>query len=315
MGKTKSLLSFTGGYPAFLESDYARRVSALTRTGIIETLPGLGRPGVIGIDGAEYSLPALDQVLSLFATNADFLRGKVSQGFDRLELVPMAAPASRLMSRMQDAIVAHGAEGKIFRTGQTASGPSIPVRVNKEKIVWIWETLREAFTANELVYFPKRYVPIDHGGKTKLEALHDPRICAVPGWSIALTESASIMPAQGQGASIGGRKQIETGLSPNEYLRLLKEPGYEGETGKTLEDFITGFTTRLDECDEVSNDVDDNNAAWCLAHYLKISYADLVPTGRWHRSVGRVRLDMHRSNNKRCTKSFGAPTVVRLGLN
>ena len=76
---------------------------------------------------------------------------------------------------------------------------------------------------------------------------------------------------------------------------------------------MTMFLTRLDTTHEVSNDVADNNALWCLAHYVKIPYAECVPTGRWHRSVGRMRLDMHRTNNKQCTKSWGGSTVVRLG--
>jgi len=38
-----------------------------------------------------------------------------------------------------------------------------------------------------------------------------------------------------------------------------------------------------------------SNALWCPGQYMKILYAELVPTGRWHRDVGRVRLDMHRT--------------------
>jgi hypothetical protein len=50
----------------------------------------------------------------------------------------------------------------------------------------------------------------------------------------------------------------------------------------------------------------------CLGQYTKISYAEVVPTGRWHRDVGRVRLDMHRTGNKHCKKSWGVSTTVRL---
>ena len=80
---------------------------------------------------------------------------------------------------------------------------------------------------------------------------------------------------------------------------------YLGETGKTLEDFLTKFLTRLETTNEISNDVNDNNALWCLGQYLKVPYAELVPTGRWIRNVGRARLDMHRTGNKLCTKSWG----------
>ena len=32
---------------------------------------------------------------------------------------------------------------------------------------------------------------------------------------------------------------------------------------------------------QVSNDVDDSNALWCLGQYVKVTHGDLVPTGRW----------------------------------
>lgn len=106
---------------------------------------------------------------------------------------------------------------------------------------------------------------------------------------------------------------MEIGFSPNEYLQTLRSEPYQGESGKTLEDFVSGFLTRLETTNEISNNVFDNNGLWCLAHYLKISCADLVPTANWFRSVGRLRLGMHRTNNQKCTRSFGTSTVVRLG--
>jgi len=40
---------------------------------------------------------------------------------------------------------------------------------------------------------------------------------------------------------LGDRKQLEIGLSPNEYLHTLQDQAYQGETGRTLEDFIIKF--------------------------------------------------------------------------
>ena len=109
-----------------------------------------------------------------------------------------------------------------------------------------------------------------------------------------------------------GRKQLESGLSPREYLGILGTHPYNGETGRTLEDFISGFIVRLENADEVSNDGDDLNALWCLGQYYKLPYAEVVPVGRWVRGVGRVRLDSHRTGNKKCTRIAGASTTVRL---
>src|SRR6266566_4455020 len=181
-----------------VEREYVRCVTALNRTGILTPLPKSENIGVIGIDGKEYPIPTQEQVVTLFAYNRELVGREVPQGFDRLELTPMAMPTPLLLDRMKAALLKHAAEGTI-----------------------------------------------------------------------------------------------------NEYLQILQ-----------MEDFLTKFLTHLETTNEVSNDVDDNNAIWCLAQYLKVSYAELVPTGRWYRSVGRARLDMHRTNNKLCTKSWGGSSTV-----
>ena len=300
-----------------VESEYARCVTALNRTGILVHLPESGSAGVTGIDGREYPLPAREEVAALFDHNRDLVEQKVPQGFDRLELTPMAMPVPLLIDTLSEAVLRHAGDRTIFRTRRSPADPLIPVLVNSEKIVWIWETLRQAFDTDRLVYFPQedpghRKGEAEYQGQTKSEAINNKNICAIPGWSVGLIESTPIMPGPGEGTTRAGRKQLEIGLSPREYLRALQEPAYAGETGTTLEDFITQFLTRLETTNEVSNDISDNNALWCLGQYMKISYAEVVPAGRWHRPVGRVRLDMHRTGNKRCTWNVGAATVVRL---
>jgi len=118
------------------------------------------------------------------------------------------------------------------------------------------------------------------------------------------------MPQQGQGKTVGGRRQLETGSSPRDYLRALQTQVYEGETGRTLEDFITRFLTHLETTNEVSNDRYDDNALWCLGQYLKVKYAEPVLTGWWGRNFERARLDMHRSGNR--LGSWGGPSTLRL---
>jgi hypothetical protein len=294
-----------------VEREYARCVAALNRTGILTLLPESESFGVIGVDEKEYPIPTQEQVIELFAHNRELVDRKVPQGFDRLELTPMAMPTSLLIDHMRAAILKHAAEGKIYQTRRSPSEPLIPVRVNTEKQVWIWDTLKQALDTDALVYFPQEYSS-NPRGQTKLEAINNGRICAVPGWSVGLVEGLPIMPQQGQGKTLGGRRQLEIGASPREYLRTLQTQAYQGETGKTLEDFITKFLTYLETTNEVSNDVNDNNALWCLGQYLKVTYAELVPTGRWHRDVGRVRLDMHRTGNRLCTRRWGGASTVRL---
>ncbi|MCJ7752190.1 MAG: hypothetical protein MUQ65_14080, partial [Armatimonadetes bacterium] len=163
-------------------------------------------------------------------------------------------------------------------------------------------------------YFPQEYSS-NHRGRTKPEIVNDGRICAVPGWSVGLIESLPIIPRQGRGRTLAGRRQLEIGASPREYLQTLHTQAYQGETGTTLEDFVTRFLTHLETTNEISNDRYDDNALWFLGQY--VTYvprlkSDLVPTGWWHRPFGRLRLDAHRPGNKLCTSSWGASTVVRL---
>jgi len=299
-----------GSFP--LEKEYARTIAALNRTGIMTLLPESKNSGMTGIDGKEYPAPTQEQLRKVFSRNKELVDRKMRQGFTRLQLTPMAMPIPVLIGRMRESILKHAAEGRIFQTRISPSAPFIPVRVNREKQVWIWETLRQTVEADGLVYFPREYSS-DHRGRTKLEAIDDGSICPVPGWTVGLVESFPVMPRLGRGKTLGGRRQLEIGSSPSEYLQTLKKEAYRGETGKTLEDFITMFLTRLETTNEVSNDVADDNALWCLAQYLEIPYAKVVPTGRWHRSVGRARLDMHRTNNKLCARSWGGSTIVRLG--
>src|SRR5450756_2194365 len=80
-----------------VEREYARCVTALSRTGILTLLPKSESIGVIGMDGKEYPIPTQEQVVKLFAHNRELVDRKVPQGFDRLELTPMVIPASLLI--------------------------------------------------------------------------------------------------------------------------------------------------------------------------------------------------------------------------
>ncbi len=297
-----------------VEREYTRCVTALNRTDILTPLPKSGRIGAIGIDGKEFPIPTQEQVIELFAQNKELVSKKVPQGFDHLELTPMAVPTPFLIDRMKAAILKHASQENTYQTRRSPADPLTPVRVSTEKTVWMWDTLRQALDTDELVYFPQEYSS-NHRGQTKSEVVNNGRICAVPGWSVGLVESLPVMPQQGRGKTLGGRKQLEIGSSPRDYLRMLQTQAYQGETGKTLEDFVIKLLTHLETTNEVSNDRYDNNALWCLGQYVKYVKhvkSDLVPTVWWHRDFGRVRLDAHRPGNRLCTRSWGGSSTVRL---
>jgi len=296
-----------------LEKEYARTITALNRTGILTLLPHSETYGVIGIDGKEYPAPTKEQLQGVFARNKELVEWKMRQGFTQLQLTPIAMPTSQLIDRVKSAVLKHAAAGKIFQTKQNSSDADNPVRVHAGEPIWIWDRVRQALDTPNLVYFPQDYTD-HHQGLTKEEVMQKTRLCAVPGWSVGLIEPIPIMPQQGQGKVIGGRKQLEAYSSPQDYLRTLSTPTYQGETGWTPKDFLTHFITRLETTNQVSHDRSDGNALWLLGSYMPNSMpnARIVPTGNWARDAGRrIYLGAHRTRNR--LRDWVARSTVRLG--
>jgi hypothetical protein len=295
-----------------LEKEYARTITALNRTGILTPLPLSENLGVIGIDGKEYPVPTHEQLQEVFTRNEELVDRRMRQGFTLLQLTPIAMPNSQLIDRVKTAVLRHAAAGKIFQTKQDSTDADIPVRVNGEPI-WMWVRVRQAVDTPNLVYFPRDYTD-NHQGLTKEEVMQETRLCAVPGWSVGLIEPIPIMPRQGQGEVIGGRRQLEADSTPRDYLLTLSTPTYQGETGWTLEDFLTHFIIRLETTNQVSHDRSDGNALWLLGLYLPNSMPNvrIVPTGNWVSDAGRrIYLGAHRTGNR--FRDWVARSTVRLG--
>ena len=291
-----------------------RTITALNRTGIVTLLPQSGNFGVMGNDGKEYPVPTQEQLQAIFTHNRELVARKRRQGFTQLQLTPTAMPISQLIERVRTAVLKHAATGKIIQTKQKSTDADIPVRVNTRDPIWIWDTLRHAVDTPNLVYFPQAYTDCNHQGFTKEEVMQNTRFCAVPGWSVGLIEPTPIMPQQGQGEVIGGRRQLESYSTPRDYLRTLSTPAYQGETGWTLEDFLTHFVTQLETTNQVSHQRQDRNALWLLGSYMPTSggtrMKSLVAVGYWDR--GRLYLSVHRSGNR--FSAWVARSTVRLGL-
>ena len=305
-----------------LGKEYARTITALNRTGILTLLPRSEEFGVIGIDGRAYSVPTQEQLQEIFFSNRKLVDRKMRQGFTQLQLTPIAMPIPQLMDRVRTAVLEHMAAGMIIRTKRNSTDADMPVRVNTGEPIWIWDRVRQAVDTANLVYFPQAYTDRNHQGSTKEEVMQRPCVCAVPGWSVGLIEPIPIMPRQGLGKVIGGRKQLEAGSTPRDYLRTLSTSTYQGETGWTPEDFLTHFATQLETTNQVSHDRYDCNALWLLGSYMPNSMPNsgnekykmqLVPTGHWARDAGRrLYLSAHRSGNR--LKAWVARSTVRLNM-
>jgi hypothetical protein len=307
-----------------LKMEYARTITALNRIGILTLLPRSDSSGVMGIDGKEYPVPAQEQLQEVFTHNKELVDRKMRQGFTELQLTPIAMPTSQLIDRVKSAVLTHATAGKIIQTKQNPTDADIPVRVNTGKPLWIWDMVRQAVDTPHLVYFPQAYTDRNHQGLTKEEVMQKTRLCAVPGWSAGLIEPIPVMPQQGQGKIIGGRRQLEAYSTPRDYLQTLSTPTYQGETGWTPEDFLTHFVTQLESTNQVSHDRYDSNALWLLGSYVPNSgfglrsdsgrawgVRNLVPVGYWARVPGRMDVSAHRSGNR--LKGWVARSMVRLG--
>lgn len=297
-----------------LEREYARLMAAMRRTDILFLLPGSHKTGVIGIDGEEYPAPSPEQLTEVFSRNKELVGRKMRQGFTQLLLTPIAMPVSQLIERVETAVLKHAAAGTIRQTKRRLTDADIPVCVNTEAPIWIWDRVRQALDTPALLYFPQSYTDSDHRGLRKTEVIQRTRLCAVRGWSVGLIEPLPVMPLQGQGRVMGERKQLEENKTPREYLRALSTPPYLEETGWTPEDFLTHFITQLETTNQISHDRNDSNALWLLGSYMPDSMpnAKLVPVGYWDRKAGRrLRLTAHRTNNR--LRTWVARSMVRLG--
>jgi len=304
-----------------LEKAYARAITALNRTGILTLLPRSKKLGVIGIDGKEYPVPTQEQINEVFARNKELVDRKTRQGFTQLQLTPIAMPIPQLIGLVKTVILKHAAAGKIIQTKQKPTGADMPVRANTDEPIWVWRGVRQVVDTPKLVYFPQEYAERNHQGLTKGDVLQKISLCAVPGWSVGLIEPTPIMPQQGQGKVIGGRKQLAAYSTPRDYLQTLSTPAYQGETGWTLEDFLTYFITQLETTNQISHDRYDHNMLWLLGSYIpnhmpnsgnKKYRMQLVPVGYWSRDAGRkMYLSAHRTGNR--FKGCAARSMVRLG--
>ena len=133
----------------------------------------------------------------------------------------------------------------------------------------------------KLVYFPKEFSEKHHQGKTKLELLKKQR----EGWNVMFIENLPNIPQKGEEKEIKGRKQLEAGKTPLEYLEILKtNPDYKNETGMTPEDQIIYAMKYLEQNNQIIDDYFGNGSSPCqLGSYFHTSESEAVPLVYWDR--------------------------------
>lgn len=229
-------------------------------------------------DGA----PGIGHVMEELKVHPELL-AKVEQGFTKPHPVPFGLSPVALSKAMGKAITQYHGEGKL------RSSDGTKLRLDASKPVWMRDEYEGADKSGSLVYFPKRFDPKNHGGKTKKQILESSRF---PGWMVLLIENLQRIPRESKGQTVGGRPQIEANHSPHEYLALYGSKQYAHECGLVPEAWQSGFLTRIAETDgEVLDDYQDANGAACYCTGAYFPSSGVVPGAFWVRGGEQACVD------------------------
>ena len=267
-----------------LKEQWTKQVKVLQETGFLSIIPETHDFGYKDKGGNIYPVPTHIEIAKWLKheEQAEFLEKKREQGFTRLLLVPSKLPLSSFIKNYQDTIASHRKEGTLLLSdGTKVTGPPY-----EGEEVRVWEEYENADSNGKLIYTPKEFSR-NHGGIVKGD---------IPeGWTVILTEDLLNLPQEGKGETKGGRHQLETNKTPIEYLKLLQTtPPYKGEVGYTPETYIIDAITRLEECNQTTDD-------------LTYSYL----TGAYFFSAGRVPWSYFYRGARRAHLGGGVPGVRR----
>ena len=247
--------------------------------------------GIRGVDGKEYPLPTYQEFLYRFKDpeTRKLLEKKVKQGFTKLQIVPFAMPLSVLLDRYKDVIL------KTHRKSGIKSTNGTKLELDTDDPLYVLEDLVQCDNPNtdkskQIEYGVKTYdadTKEARGGKHKSELLQD----VDNAWQLLLIESNPDLPAVDRGQTISGRKQIEAGQTPKDYLKLLQtQEQYQGESGLTPEANLTLYLdglirnqTPLDDLTRIGKGKGKGKANFLVGNYVSGN----VPHFCWSRIHGK----------------------------
>ena len=284
-----------------LKEQYNSQVEVLTQSNILEQLSN-GEMGIRGVDGKEYPLPTYQEVLGRFTDQEKrtLLEKKVKQGFTKILLVPFAMPLSVLIERYKEVLLKTHKE-----TGIKSTDDPIYVEeglIQSDQLHNPQNTQMEYGVINYSLKTKKA-----RGGKYKSELLQDPDNA----WQINLVEEILDIPAQGQGKTISGRKQIEAGKSSKAFLKLLQtDLQYQGESSQVPEAAILEAVTALNLEHVVIHDFENQGKVnWLISNYLSGgSFVSRIPIISWNGLKNSLYFGLGNMDLKLLSNGF-RPTV------
>ena len=257
-----------------LPKQYEEMVKALTESGMVEQLNG--GLGIRAIDGKEYLVPSYHEIVQELSQRPE-LETKIDQGFTKLLIVPFGRSLDQLIEKYKETIENH--QANLQATDRTK------LEVGQGGSLFKWDGYNGADLNGNLVYQPKKFDKVNHGGQTKTDIL-----ATGQGFQVLLIEDLPDLPAKGAGKTVGGRTQLEANSKPNQYLNTVQtNPAYQGEVGLTPEDWLVLATSELVNHQLVIDDWQgQGKAAYLPGAYFK--GAGFVPVARWDRGNGQARL-------------------------
>ncbi|MBI2633286.1 MAG: hypothetical protein HYW78_02745 [Parcubacteria group bacterium] len=266
-----------------LKKQYENQRNLLQRLNILQKVSN-GSEGIQGIDGKEYEVPSYEEINRSMRKSREWLKTKTDQGFIQLLIVPFGLLLDDLIEKYKQVILQHHRNGTLLATKENQTDPDELLELNESQPVWVWGEYANADVNDNIVYFPKAFAS-KHHGKTKKEVLQENG-----GWTVLFVENLPNIPRQGKGIEIKGRKQLETGKTPNKYLKTLQTNAhYKNETGMTPEEQILYAITHLEQTNQAIDGYQGNqgngSASYQIGSYFPLSFSvgGVVPYAFWDR--------------------------------
>ena len=268
-----------------LREQYDTALIELNKTGVLQILPETGSFGIVGFDGKEYPMPQYEEILRKVEEQKEKLLPKIEQGFTKILITPFAMPLDTLVERYKRLLLEKHKKGKLLATKKSPKDSDTKLDLDTTTPVWVWDEYKGADVLGKLIYHPKSFSR-DHGGKTKKDLVEGGK-----SWDVSLVEDLPNLPGEGQGKTVGNRKQLESNKSSSDYLKLTQiDPSHKNESGFTPEKWLTLAITHLEKTNEVLDDYQGNGKlAFLFGSYFPVSGS--VPFAYFSRDCRQAFLD------------------------
>ncbi len=284
-----------------LPAQFNTQIASLRNVGLLESILKESTPaddelvielqeGITGMDGRPYPLPTVEEIAKHFSQEK--YAEKISQGFTKLLIVPFAYPLATICARYEQALLKHHKAGKLLDRDGTL------LILDTKRPLYFLKFLNKSDETGDMIYYPKQFDTENHGGFTKQELLtpvtqeakfNSPFL----GFHILLIKPDLTIPRKGMTQTTGGRADLESVKSPNNYLYTIQTNSfYNHEQGMTLEDSLILALTNLHETNRVIDDFENikDSVNFNIGVFHKAS--GHVPISYWFLTLGRADIDM-----------------------